>query len=79
MWKGFVKDLKEHATKIFNYEKKEMIPLTDEKNKSYEKQKVTYAGKNLILMMRAIKSIIKLEIIVITQEYLEELAMIFAI
>ena len=79
MWKGFVKDLKEHPTKIFNYEKKEMIPLTDEKNKSYEKQKVTYAEKNLILMMRVIKSIIKLEIIVITQEHLEKLAMIFAI
>ena len=79
MWKRFVKDLKEHATKIFNYEKKEMIPLTDEKNKSYEKQKVTYAEKNLILMMRVIKSIIKLEIIVITQEHLEKLAMIFAI
>ena len=60
VWKRFVKDLKEHATKIFNYEKKEMIPLTDEKNKSYEKQKVTYAEKNLILMMRVIKSIIKL-------------------
>ena len=31
----FFKDLKEHATKITNYEKKEMIPLTDEENKSY--------------------------------------------
>ena len=27
-------DLKEHATKIINYEKNEMIPLTDEENKS---------------------------------------------
>ena len=38
----FCKDLKEHATKIINYEekKKEMIPLTDEENKSYKKQKV---------------------------------------
>ena len=35
--KRFCKDLKEHVTKIINYEKKEMIPLTDEKNKSYEK------------------------------------------
>ena len=34
------KILKGHATKIINYEKKEMIPLTDEENKSYEKQKV---------------------------------------
>ena len=36
----FCKDLREHATEIINYEKKEMIPLTDEENKSYEKQKV---------------------------------------
>ena len=28
--------------KIINYEKKEMIPLTDEENESYEKQKVCY-------------------------------------
>ena len=27
-------DLKEHATKIINYEKNEMIALTDEENKS---------------------------------------------
>ena len=36
------RDLKDHATKIINYEKKEMIPLTDEENKSYKKQKVCY-------------------------------------
>ena len=41
----FCKDLKEHATKIINYEKKEMIPLTDKENKSYEKQKVCYICK----------------------------------
>ena len=28
--------------KIIDYEKKEMIPLTDEENKSYEKQNVCY-------------------------------------
>ena len=33
--KRFCKDLKENVTKIINYEKKEMIPLTDKKNKSY--------------------------------------------
>ena len=38
----FCKDLKEHAAKIINYIKKEMIPLTDEENKSYKKQKVCY-------------------------------------
>ena len=36
----FCKDLKDHATKIINYEKKEIIPLTDEENKSYKKLKV---------------------------------------
>ena len=40
--KSFCKDLKEHRAKIINYEKKEMIPLTDEENKSYKKQKVCY-------------------------------------
>ena len=33
--KNFWLDLKEHATKINNYEKKEIIPLTYEENKSY--------------------------------------------
>ena len=35
--KNFWKDLKEHATKIINYEKKKkkkMVPLTDKENKS---------------------------------------------
>ena len=41
----FCKDLKEDATKIINYEKKEMIPLTDEESKSYKKQKICYIYK----------------------------------
>ena len=41
----FCKDLKEHVTKIINYIKKEMIPLTDEENKSYKKQKVCHICK----------------------------------
>ena len=41
----FCKDLREHEMKIINYEKKEMIPLTDEENKSYEEQKVCYICK----------------------------------
>ena len=36
----FCKDLKEQATKIISYEKKEMIPLTYEEYKSYKKEKV---------------------------------------
>ena len=38
----FLKDLREYAMKIINYEKKEMIQLTDEENESYEKQKVCF-------------------------------------
>ena len=48
----FCNDLKEHAAKIINYEKKEMIPLTDEENKSIKIQKgFIYAKKDLVLMM----------------------------
>ena len=36
----FCKDLKEHATKITNNEKQEMIPLTNEERKQHRKQKV---------------------------------------
>ena len=41
----FCKNLNKHATKIINYERKEMIPLTDGENKSYKKQKVCYICK----------------------------------
>ena len=45
--KKFCKDLKEHATKIINHEKKkkEMIELTHQENESYENQKVCYICK----------------------------------
>ena len=43
----FCKNLKEHTTKIINYEKKEMIQPTDKENSYNEKQKlVTYAKKS---------------------------------
>ena len=32
--KKFCKDLREHATKIINYEKKDMIPLTKKEEKT---------------------------------------------
>ena len=41
----FCKDLKQHATKIINCDKKEMISLTDEESKSYKIQKVCYTCK----------------------------------
>ena len=36
----FYKDLREHVMKIIDYEKKEMIPITNEENEYYEMQKV---------------------------------------
>ena len=38
--KKFCKDLKEHATRIINYEKKKIIPLTKEEKINYNDQKV---------------------------------------
>ena len=50
--KKFCKDLKEQATKIINYEKKEMIPLTYEESKSYKKQNLAiYAKMDLVRIM----------------------------
>ena len=43
--KKFCKDLREHSTKIINYEKKKMIPLTAEEKVHYNKQKVCYICK----------------------------------
>ena len=40
--KELCKKLKNHALKIINYEKKEMIPLSKEENKSYEEQDVCH-------------------------------------
>ena len=43
--KRFCKDLKEHATKIINCEKKVMVPLTKEEKEDYNNQKVCYICK----------------------------------
>ena len=52
-------DLREHATKIINYEKKEMIPLTKKEEKNYNKQKVCHICKKDLVLMITIKNIIK--------------------
>ena len=73
----FCKDLREHTIRITNYEKKEMIPLTDEENRSDKKKFTTYVKKNLILMKMIKMNLnytIKSEIIVITLQNLEELS-----
>ena len=57
--KNFCLDLREHATKIINYEKKEMIPLTKEEQKCIvDKKNAVYAKKDLVLTI-TIKNIIK--------------------
>ena len=40
--KKFCLGLRGHATKIINYEKKEMIPLTKNEEEKYNKQKVCH-------------------------------------
>ena len=46
--KNFCLDLREHATKIINYVKKEMISLTNEENKINREQKVCYICKKRV-------------------------------
>ena len=43
--KKFCKDLKEHATRIINYKKKKIIPLTNEERKTHRWQKRCYICK----------------------------------
>ena len=43
--KNFCLNLTEHATKIINYEKKEMIPLTKEEKRMHRRQKKCYICK----------------------------------
>ena len=43
--KKFCKDLREHATKIINYEKKKMIPLTKEEKINHNGQEICYICK----------------------------------
>ena len=56
----FCKDLREHAMKIMNYEKKEMIPLTYEENELYEMQKVCYICKKIFSTDKNNKNVLKL-------------------
>ena len=43
--KKFSKDLREHISKVINYEKKKMIPLTTEEKIYHNKQKICYISK----------------------------------
>ena len=46
--KNFCLDLREHATKIINCEKKEMIPLTEEEKNWHNMQKVSHICKEIL-------------------------------
>ena len=63
--------------------KKEMVPLTDKENKSYEKQKVSYIRKQKFSTGENDKVHLNYtmnsNIIVNTMENLEELLIVFAI
>ena len=43
--KKFCKDLREHATRIINYEKKNMVSLTTKEKINYNKEKICYICK----------------------------------
>ena len=77
--KNFCLDLREYATKIINYEKKEMIPLTRKEKKMHNKQKVCYVSKKILVLMITIKNIVRSETFVIILENTELLLKISAI
>ena len=64
-------DLREHATKIINYEKKEMIPLTKKEEKKHNKQEICYICKKRFSADDKNKK--RLEIIVTILENIEVL------
>ena len=76
--KKFCLDLKEHATKVINYEKKGMTPLTKEKKKIHCEQKVCYICKKSFSTDDGNKKYFKVRKINISQENIEELLMISA-
>ena len=43
--KNFCKDLREHATKIINYENKKIKPLTTKEKIHYNEQEISYICK----------------------------------
>ena len=57
--KNFCLDLKEHATKIINCEKKELRTLTKKKEKKHNKQKVCHICKKRFSTDDNNKNIIK--------------------
>ena len=78
----FCKDLKKQAMEIINYEKKKIIPLTDKEKKDTKIRKfVIYVKKILVNIKKVnvIKIFKKLEIIVIIQDNIGELLIVYVI
>ena len=76
----FCKDLKEQAMKIINYEKKEVIPLTDKEKESYENQEICYiCEKEFCINENNKKEFKRSEITVIIQVNIEELLIVIVI
>ena len=67
--KKFCLDLKGHATKIINYERKEMIPLTKEEKEIHDMQKVYYICKRIFSTDYNNKNMIKQKTMVIIQSF----------
>ena len=78
--KTFCELLSEHAVKIINFEKKKIKLITKEQEESYENNKICYiCKKKLKINIWKIKNIEKLEIIVIIQENIEVLCIVYVI
>ena len=81
--KRLYEKFEELALEIINYEEKEMIPLTNEGNESHEEQSVCNICKKEFITDKMIKRhlnyIKKLKVIVITQENLEGLLIVFVL
>ena len=76
--KNLCLDLREHATKIINYDKKEMIPLTKKEEKTHNKGEDCHICKKDLVPTITTKNIIRLEIIVTILENIGVLLMISA-
>ena len=75
--KKFCKDLREHSTKIINYEKKKMISLTTKEEIYHNRQKICYLCKKEF--DNNDKKQQKVRITVTTQENIEVQLIIFVI
>ena len=78
--KIFCKDLKDQVMKIINYEKKKIMPLTDEEKETHENQKICYIYEQEFCMNENNKKEFKLKQKVRDhQGNIEELLIVFAI